>query len=242
MCHIVLSFSLYLSHSLALALFLSRSLTLPLPLPLALFLSFSLAASPTRLWRATALSEEACEIYDVNLHGQPSDFKFPTPWYVVRVYVVRACAFSTIARSLWRPSVWSLRCKLLRTGFDLKVCDTLVCMHSRARSLSRFCTRSLSFSPSPSPSLSLPLSLSLSRFLSLPLPPSLSHRAVASQITPGARIQQVSLSHSLQLLAFWFKVYWEVEYVCVNVLGFVCGLSDNPQIKEEFSLFYLTRG
>ena len=98
MCHIVLSLSLYLSHSLALALFLSRSLTLPLPL--ALFLSFSLAASPTRLWKTTALSEEACKIYDVNLYRQPSDFKFATPWYVVRVYVVRACALSPLALRL----------------------------------------------------------------------------------------------------------------------------------------------
>jgi len=123
-----------LSLSLALALFLSRSLTLPLPLPLALFLSFSLAASPTRLWRATALSEEACEIYDVNLHGQPSDFKFPTPWYVVRVYVVRACALSLCACSLALDAL----------TMEFK-------MHSLALCLSL----SLSLSLSPSLSLSL---------------------------------------------------------------------------------------
>ena len=105
----------------------------------------------------------------------------------------------------------------------------------RALSLAFALARSLPL-PLPLPlSLSPSLSLSLASSLSPSLP--LSHRAVASQITPGARIQQVSLSHSLQLLAFWFKVYCEVEYVCVNVLGFVCGLSDNPQIKEEFSLF-----
>ena len=46
----------------------------------------------------------------------------------------------------------------------------------------------------------------------------------------------LSLSLSLQLLAVSFKVYWDSECVCVNALGFVCGLS------EEFSLFYLTRG
>jgi len=169
-----LSVSVALSCARSLALFLSHSLALPLPL--ALFLSFSLAASPTRLWRTTALSEEACEIYDVNLYGQPSDFKFATPWYVVRVYVVRACALSPLALRLLARSggpqcgrVWNLRCKILRTGFDLKVCDTLVCMYSRARSLSRFRTRSLSFSPSPSPSLSLSLSLPLSPLPSLSL-------------------------------------------------------------------------
>ena len=98
------------------------------------------------------------------------------------------------------------------------------------------CALTLSLSHSLALFLSLSLSLSLTHTSSLSHSLPLSHRAVASQITPGARIQPVSLSLSLQLLAFWFKVYLEVEYVCVNVLGYVCGLS------EEFRLFYLTRG